>query len=123
MLFIIVPTLLALGSSVLSTYNRLELMATGAMYERIGNIGCPKAPGTSLVYTGITVGFASGIGSTTYKCVPNTKEYIRYHKPSQSEYKNTTVYFVNVTRYLTFLNQTGNNVACAKCRIEGRNAV
>ena len=119
---ILVSTLIALAALALGIYIHIVHVPAGTMYERLGNKRCPEVTGTSLVYSGIAVGFETTNSSTTFKCMPQVKEYIHYYKSLLSEYGETPVQFVHLARYETFLNRTGD-VACAKCSTEGRGAI
>ena len=121
-LIILATTTVALASLALGTYNQVKLMqpTSAITYDRIGHRECTK--GATKIYSGVTVGFPTQTGSTTFQCMPNMTKYVEYHKPFT--YGNTSVYYVNTTKYETFKeNSTGKDVACAKCSVEGRDTI
>ncbi len=54
-------------------------------YERIGNTECPNIPGTSLIYSGITISYSFNSTQNTptsysgFRCMPTDNEDINYY--------------------------------------------
>ena len=93
-------------------------------YNGIGHKYCPKTPGTKTVYSGITVGFITQTGSTTFQCIPHNSAYVKYQNDSKFNKTSFTPHFVHTTKYETFIpKKNGEGVACAKCAIEGRDTI
>ena len=116
--------LAALGLSGYSTYKVLQIHTT---YEKIGSRHCLNVTGTSRMFTGLTVGFATETGATEYKCVLTGDDIqIQYYNDIRlSVYTDEKeVNFLNVTKYRTFLSDKSNrDVACSKCSVSGRGVI
>ncbi len=95
-------------------------------YERIGNKGCPKNPGTTMIYSGVTVSYSFYNNTPTsyagFRCMPTDDEDINY-SPGTFKYDEYQVYSGNVTEYITFADTNHYDAACAVCMVEGRGSI
>ena len=119
-------TLLALTMSSITVTLQLSHVKY-TTYERIGNTECPDTPGTSLVYSGVTISYSFYNGTPSsysgFRCMPIKNEHINYNRGTL-KYElslQEQVYSGNVTEYGTRSNH--QDAACAVCMIEGRGSI
>ncbi len=133
---LILLTLLSLSALALGVYSTIEVrkqqiqqiqqIQIHTTYEKIGSKNCDGVAGTSKMFSGLTVGFATETGATEYKCV-STDDNIknRYYNYTFSVYKDEKhVKFLNVTKYKTFrVGKSDFDAACSKCSVSGRSVI
>ena len=96
-----------------------------ATYEMIGSENCGH---NATIYTGITVGFKTDIGTndtgTNFQCMPT--EHVKYYEPTLSNYTISMEKVISgkIVKYKTFRKNKNDLVAaCALCRIDGRETI
>ena len=94
-------------------------------YERIGNTECPDIPGTSLIYSGITISYSYNSTQNTptsysgFRCMPTNDKDINYYT-DDFPYEEDQVNSGNVTKYITSTGSNHRDAMCAVCMVEGR---
>ena len=93
----------------------------GIIYVRWGNSSCPSAPGTELVYNGITAGslYQNSGGGANYLCMPHNPQYGEYQPGVQGQSPiHGTEYQINAGGPLVSVHN--HNVPCAVCYVSTR---